>query len=131
LKHNLYLNLGINSNFVSHTFHLQKIILLLIIQLIARIESELKTSIMKTKTTLLFLLICAFIKAQSISNITISSGGSYQNNGTNSLHITIGESVVGTITNNASIHQGFWSSSFSLETLDTTPLTELDTNLSI
>ena len=86
---------------------------------------------MKTKTTLLFLLICAFIKAQSISSITIAAGGDYQSNGSNSINITIGEPIVGFINNEESLHQGFWASTFSQETLEATSFVALTTDLTM
>ena len=86
---------------------------------------------MKEKTTLLFLLICAFINAQSIDSITFSNGGELQSNGTNIINVTIGEPIVGTITNTETLHQGFWASAYALETLDISKPVELDNSLVI
>lgn len=86
---------------------------------------------MKTKITFLFLLICAFMNAQSISSITISNAGEYLSNGSNSINATIGESIVGTITNSESVHQGFWASTFSTETLDNTSFVALTNDLEV
>jgi len=86
---------------------------------------------MKTKITFLFLSVCAFINAQSISSITVSNGGEYLSNGSNSINVTIGEAVIGSITNSESVHQGFWASTFSAETLDNSSFVAITNDLAI
>lgn len=86
---------------------------------------------MKTKTTLLFLLTCAFINAQSIEDHSFSNGGELISNGTNSINATIGEPIVGTVTSSQTLHQGFWAISFSNETLGITNAIALNMELNI
>ncbi|WP_299099525.1 T9SS type A sorting domain-containing protein [uncultured Winogradskyella sp.] len=86
---------------------------------------------MKTKTMLLLLLMCAYINAQSVENDTFSNGGELHSNGTNSINSTIGEPIVGTITNSETLHQGFWASTHLINTLSMSEPIEVDNDLVI
>ncbi|WP_298553604.1 T9SS type A sorting domain-containing protein [uncultured Algibacter sp.] len=68
---------------------------------------------------IIFLNIC-IVGAQSIENVTLSNGGNAISNGSNSINATIGEPIIGVISNNETLLQGFWFSSTLNSTLTTT-----------
>ncbi|WP_299276163.1 T9SS type A sorting domain-containing protein [uncultured Psychroserpens sp.] len=73
---------------------------------------------MRTQLLMFFLLLISLTtSAQSISKQVIGSTGSLIVNETYSINFTTGESVVGLVQNNATIHQGFWAFLINDETL--------------
>jgi hypothetical protein len=85
---------------------------------------------MKHFSVLLFLLIVNFINAQSIDKTTFSSSGKLITNASNQLNFTVGEPIIGSISNASNeLEQGFWNAatkitlsenSFLLDKLDVT-----------
>ncbi|WP_298309663.1 T9SS type A sorting domain-containing protein [uncultured Aquimarina sp.] len=68
-----------------------------------------------------FMLLCFAItsQSQSIDTSAISNSGGSNSNTSHSITFTIGETIIGTITNSESIDQGFWSGIASLNVLST------------
>ena len=64
---------------------------------------------MKTISTILMICIAIASQAQSIDKSVIANAGDTNSNTSNSINFTIGETIVGTISNSSSIDQGFWS----------------------
>lgn len=68
----------------------------------------------------LSLITTAVAFGQDVSKQIIGSTGTLLTNETNTINFTVGESVVGLIESNETIHQGFWSSTTNDETLSIT-----------
>lgn len=64
---------------------------------------------MKQLLLCLVLSLASFTSAQTIAKEVIASGGEAITNGEIFLNSTIGEPLIGAVTNNFSIDQGFWS----------------------
>jgi len=48
-------------------------------------------------------------EAQSLSQVVVANSGATISGASNTLSFTVGEPVIGTITNGESLHQGFWA----------------------
>lgn len=70
---------------------------------------------MKLLLTYLLLLIAACLSAQTMAKNTVSNAGVEMSNVEYSVSFTIGEPIVGLISNNESIDQGFWAGSLFVE----------------
>ena len=64
---------------------------------------------MKTISTFLVLWLAMITQAQSIDTSVISNSGGTHSNANNSINFSIGETIIGTISNSQSLDQGFWS----------------------
>ncbi|MRI00936.1 T9SS type A sorting domain-containing protein [Kriegella sp. EG-1] len=72
---------------------------------------------MKTLLTLIFLAITLSTVGQTMAKNTISSAGIIISNNSNSISFTIGEPIVGLISTEESIDQGFWAGSLFVEAI--------------
>ncbi len=59
------------------------------------------------------------LQGQSIDTSVLSTTGNTISNASYAINFTIGETLIGTITNSQSVDQGFWSGIASLNTLST------------
>lgn len=70
---------------------------------------------MKLLLTYLLLFITASLSAQTMAKNTVSNAGVEISNPEHTVSFTIGEPIVGMISNNGSIDQGFWAGSLFVE----------------
>ena len=75
---------------------------------------------MKILLTYLLLGLATFASAQTISKTVIASGGEAMTNGEIQLNSTFGEPLIGMVTNEFIIDQGFWAGSLFVEPLTPT-----------
>ena len=72
---------------------------------------------MKLLLTHLFLGLATYASAQTVGRTVIASGGEALTNGNIQLNSTIGEPLIGMVTNELIIDQGFWAGSLFVEPL--------------
>jgi len=77
---------------------------------------------MKKLLTYLFVAAATFASAQTIHKEVLASGGEAITNGEIHLNSTIGEPLIGMVTNELSIDQGFWAGSLFVEPLTPTEI---------
>lgn len=70
---------------------------------------------MKSLLTYLFLFITTYLSAQTMAKNTVSNAGLEMSNFEYTINFTIGEPIIGIISNNGSIDQGFWAGSLFVE----------------
>lgn len=78
---------------------------------------------MKLLLNCLFLFTTACLSAQTMAKNTVSNAGIEMSNPEYTVSFTIGEPIIGLISNNESIDQGFWAGSLFVEPI--TPKEEL------
>lgn len=78
---------------------------------------------MKRLLTLLYLGAVFFASAQSVSKTVVASGGEALTNGEIQLNLTLGEPLIGGVSNEFTLDQGFWAGSLLVE--EVTPEEEL------
>ena len=86
---------------------------------------------MKTISTFLVLWLAITTQAQSIDASIISNSGGTYSNANNSINFSIGETIIGTISNSQSIDQGFWFGIGVQNTLSTEDFSPNDSFISV
>ncbi len=70
---------------------------------------------MKLLLKYLFLFITTYLSAQTMAKNTVSNAGLEMSNPEHTINFTIGEPIIGIISNSESIDQGFWAGSLFVE----------------